>query len=468
MVRVCLVFFVLGMLLLESAMGQRRVVPQGGVTSGRAALNALWRNPVFQKELVGSYGIKADIEPGFTEEERVYHDEIVNLMQDDPDQAIAALKEITAIEGVSPRFEFLLGNVYFQEDEKALAIEHLLKAIDAFPTYREAHKILGTLYVDAERPRDAITHFTKAIGLGAASHVLYGLLGFAFVGTERFVEAESAFRMALILSPSGPQSTNWKQGLAQALYNQEKFDEMVSLMGNMIAEKPSERLLWEMQASAYLRDEQYLEAAKNYEMMDALGMGSPELSKQAALIYAQEGLYDLAADTYLRAYRNGTAGEVEGPLQAAEILMDREAMDQARRLLTEVRAMAGSDLEDKDMAKLLRLEAKMSETEGELEGARDLLVRVVDLDPIDGKSLIMLGGIYQALGEMEKAGFQYGRAANLEEFEAEAKTRHAELLVADGQFAEAIPLLKRAQEIDPKVAVGKFLEDLEDYVKRRR
>ena len=45
----------------------------------------------------------------------------------------------------------------------------------------------------------------------------------------------------------------------------------------------------------------------------------------------------------------------------------------------------------------------------------------MELDPLDGSSLIMLGQYYGRIGEAEKAYFKYERAANVEEFEANAK-----------------------------------------------
>ena len=61
----------------------------------------------------------------------------------------------------------------------------------------------------------------------------------------------------------------------------------------------------------------------------------------------------------------------------------------------------------------------------------------------------------------EKAAFYYERAASLEDFEAEAKVRHAQLLVGQSRYQEALPLLRRAQNLNPRDSVQEYLDQVE-------
>ena len=54
---------------------------------------------------------------------------------------------------------------------------------------------------------------------------------------------------------------------------------------------------------------------------------------------------------------------------------------------------------------------------------------------------------YQGAGENEKAILRYEQAAGSPKFAAEAKVLHAQLLVQQDRFADALPLLRQAQEI---------------------
>ena len=65
-------------------------------------------------------------------------------------------------------------------------------------------------------------------------------------------------------------------------------------------------------------------------------------------------------------------------------------------------------------------------------------------------------------GEPEKAIFRFEQAAEREQFAAEAKVLHAQVLTNEGRFAEAVPLLQAAQSINRRDDVQKLL----DYVER--
>lgn len=64
-------------------------------------------------------------------------------------------------------------------------------------------------------------------------------------------------------------------------------------------------------------------------------------------------------------------------------------------------------------------------------------------------------------GQPERAILWYERAEGLEEHEAEASLRHGQLLVELGRAAEALPLLKRVQELKPRADVARYLEQVE-------
>ncbi|NBS84707.1 MAG: hypothetical protein EBS59_08490 [Verrucomicrobia bacterium] len=55
----------------------------------------------------------------------------------------------------------------------------------------------------------------------------------------------------------------------------------------------------------------------------------------------------------------------------------------------------------------------------------------------------------------------------MEQFEADAKVRHAQVLVTSGKYEEAVPLLKRAQEIKARESIARYLEQIERLLKTR-
>jgi tetratricopeptide (TPR) repeat protein len=435
-----------------------------------------WDDPEFQKRIVGAFGINSRVEPLPTPEEESYLSEVIPLIEKEPEQAAASLQEALVrtpediagnVPEVSARFDFILANIRFQQGRLSDAARSFREAIRKFPDYMTAHKQLGIIFVKAGRYPDGIPHLTKAIQLGLTEPAAYGLLGSAYFGTGQFVAAEGAFRNAILLDPALPA---WKLGLIQALFSLERYSDVVALAGSMIKEKPDDDKLWLIQANAYVGNKQMLEAAANYELLDGMGKLPANEQNTLAAIYVNEGLLGLAADTYLKAYEKVPDGNVEGPLRAVEILMARDGANEASRLLTRVKESAPSDLPADARHRLMRIEAKIHLSSGRSGEAEHVLKTLIDEDPLDGEARLMLGKYYEELPEPEndKALALYEEAASLESFEAEAKVKSARLLARLQRYEDAIPLLKRAQELKPQDYVADFLEKLEEHVRNRR
>lgn len=439
----------------------------GSLAHAARPLPNLWENPVFQKHLLGSFGINSEIEPAYSSDnEAADYEQIAKIMQTDMEAALKALQQLANLPKASARVDFAIGNLLFQKDRRVEAEAWFKRAIGKFPNYRQAHNNLAILYVQSANHAKAAEHFTEAIRLGSSDGTTYGLLGVAYLGLENFLSAEGAFRSAMILRP---EVKDWEMGLIQALLRQEKWPEIISILNRLIEAKPDDATLWELQAGAYLGQKNTLAAAANYEIMDKLGKLSADQLSTLGDIYINEGMLDVAADAYLRAFEKaGAAAGIERPLRAADILLGREGYDAARDLVQKVRKVTATSLKPEESRRLLKVEAKINLAEGREDEAAKSLMEIVTLDPLDGDSLILLGQYFQAKNEPEKAIARFEQAAAVPEFEQTAKVRHAQLLVSRGKYADAIPLLKRAQEVKPSEGVGRFLEDLERFMKNRR
>ena len=96
-----------------------------------------------------------------------------------------------------------------------------------------------------------------------------------------------------------------------------------------------------------------------------------------------------------------------------------------------------------------------------------ILEEIVSIDPLDGEALILLGQYNGRAGDAAKAIMLYERAAKLEKFEADAKVRHAQLLVGQGKYAEALPLLRSAQQVKPRENIQQYMEQVERVARGR-
>jgi len=432
----------------------------------------LWGDPEFQKRFLGSYGTNAELEPRVTVVEREKMEVVLERMQEsDVEGAIAELEEIlkpptrkgeTAASAV---FDFTLGNIYFQQEELDKAAKWYRSALDKFPSFRRALKNLGLIQVRQGEFSEAIGALSRVIELGGGDGLTYGLLGYSYSSTGAYVPAESAYRNAVLLEPD---VLDWKLGLTMSVLKQQRYGEAATLCGDLLELYPERTDYWLLQANAYIGLGKPLDAAENFEIVRRMGKSTAQSLRTLGDIYVNEGLWDLAAERYAEAVEMDPERSPGGALRNIEILAQRGAVPEARALLATVKTVHRGRLDDEDRKRLLKLEARMAVAEGEGSEAAGVLEEIVALDPLDGEALILLGQHYSRLDEPEQAMFYYERAEGLEEYEAEAKIRHAQLLVGMSRYAEAVPLLKRAQELDPRDDVARFLEQIERVARAGR
>jgi tetratricopeptide (TPR) repeat protein len=425
----------------------------------------LWKEPEFRKQLLASYGTDAEVEPRVTPEERDLLQKVYDVLAKDAGAATKLLEGATKNDS-SARLDFTLGTLYFQSDRLPDAEKRFKLAIAKFPNFRRAHRSLALLHMRNGDNPAAIQAFTKVIELGGTDALTYGLLGFSYAAQEDYLSAESAYRMAALLQP---QAADWKIGLTRCVLKQQKFGEAVVLLGDLIEKNPGRSEFWLLQANAYVGLKQPLKAAENYEFLARMGKLSPASLNTLGDIYANEGLYDLATTAYRRGLdaEAGPAAVAAG-LRAAEIFAARGALPQAALILEKLKAVTGDKLSEAEQRRLYKLEARVALHAGRSAEAAKVLEQIVALDPLDGEALLLLGQHYARSKEPERAIFYYERASGIEAYEVTARLRHAQVLVGQGKLAEALPLLRRVQELKPQDDVGRYLEQVERLARTKR
>lgn len=428
-------------------------------------LEAIWKDPTFKKQFVAGYGVDSEIEPRVTPDEVKILDKVRPLMASDLPKAADTLRKAMKPD-CSAILDFDLGGILFQQEQLDGALQCYRTAVGKFPAFRRAWKSLGMLYARNENFDAAIEAFTKMIVLGGADAYSYGLLGIAYASKQDYQASEAAFRNALLLQP---ENTQWRLGLTRSVFKQQKFEDAAALLDVLIERYPDKAEFWVLQAHTFIGMKQPLKAASNFEAVDLMGKATVENLQTLGDIYVTENLMDLAERAYLRAIDADLQQPAARPLRAAEVLAARGATPQATKLAAKVRLVFEPAMEDADRKKLLKLEVRLSMADGSGdEKAAGVLEEVVKLDPLDGDALLMLGQYHARHNEPDRAIFYYERAESLEAFEVNAKVRHAQLLVGLGRYADAIPLLRRAQELKAREDVARYLEQIERLAKSKR
>jgi tetratricopeptide (TPR) repeat protein len=410
-------------------------------------LEAIFKDPTFKKQFIAGYGVNSEIEPRVTPDEVKILDKVRPLMASDLPKAAETLRKAMKPDG-SAMLDFNLGGILFQQDQLDGALQCYRTAVGKFPAFRRAWKNLGQIYARNENFDAAIEAFTRMIELGGADAYAYGLLGFAYASKQDYQAAEAAYRNALLLQPD---NTQWRLGLTRSVFKQDKFQDAAALLDVLIGRYPDKAEFWVLQAQTFIGMKQNLKAASNFEAVDLLGKATVDNLQTLGDIYVTENLMDLAEHAYRRAVDADPKQPASRPIRAVEVLAARGANAQATRLLARVRELFEPAMEDADKKKLLKLDARLAMAEGSDDSkAASVLEEIVKLDPLDGDALLMLGQYQARHNEPDRAIFYFERAESLEAFEVNARIRHAQTLVNLSRYGEAIPLLRRAQELKPR------------------
>ncbi|MFL2909610.1 MAG: hypothetical protein ACJZ70_03625 [Limisphaerales bacterium] len=140
-------------------------------------------------------------------------------------------------------------------------------------------------------------------------------------------------------------------------------------------------------------------------------------------------------------------------------------LEYAAALLKSIREVRKVDFEEKDQLKVLQLEARLLFAKGNEDSAVSILEKIVEKDPLDGESVLILADYYGRNENLEKAELFYQRAAQLDDFEVRAKIAHAQFHVLRDAYHKALPLLREAQLKRPRNNVQRYLDKVEKLAK---
>lgn len=428
-------------------------------------LALIWNDPGFQKSFIGGYGINPEVEPRISQDDMALLELVRQLMAEELPAAQTLLRESVAAES-SAVLDLTLGGVLFQQDKLDDALASYRNAVAKFPNFRRAYRSIGLICTRKGQYEGAIAAFTKMIELGGADAYSYGLLGFCHSARQDYQPSEAAYRNALLLQP---ENVEWRLGLTRTVFKQAKYEDAASLLDVLIASFPDKAEFWLLQAHTYLGLKQPMKAAVNLEALEALGKSTVDSLSTLGDIYITEGLPDLALRAYDRAIEVSPSQPPTRAVRAAEVLAARGGPAQAKVLLAHVMSNWGSELSDADKRKVLKLQARlaMNSGGGDSETAA-ILEQVIELDPLDGEALMLLGQHYNRAGQPDRSILYYERAARIDAFAAPAKVKIAQVFVGQARFSEALPLLRDAQALKPRDDIARYIEQVERASRSKR
>ncbi|HEY1082966.1 MAG TPA: tetratricopeptide repeat protein [Prosthecobacter sp.] len=441
-------------------------LPQLQAASARQAPYALqmWNDPAFARYFVGTYGNIPDVEPTLKDADREILQQLLPLMAK-PADAIQFLSKVVGKDS-NAIFDFQVASLYLDAGMLEPSEKWFLSALTKAPAFRRAWRGLGMAQVKSMKWKDAVASLGKAIGLGIQDGPTYGLLGYALLTMDRASSAESAYRQALMFEPD---SLDWKMGLVRAQLKQLKAAEAAALCDEILRDHPDRVELLGLQAEAYLAMKETGKATETLEILVRGGQAKGEDMKRLGDIYLATSEPALALSAYSRWMQREDrkpAEDVPQVVMAAENLSAQNALPEASLLLAQAKKVSANSLPKEVEAKMLKVEARLQMSAGKGEAAAPILQRVVELNPLDGSALMLLGQHFSEAKDTVKATAYYERATKIKETEPDALIRLAQMNIADGKLADALPMLKKSNDLKPRDGVQKLIQDLEKFLKK--
>lgn len=432
----------------------------------------LWNNPDFVDRFLGSYGFRTEVEPKITESEATLFQELVQLIQTDQTPlAITRLEAYIANNTTeeskpSPALIFTLGNMLLQENQLDRAITAYRQAIKEFPNFLRAYKNLGLALIQKGDFEQATGVIVKSIELGEANGDTFGLLGYCYLNQGDYGPALEAYRQATLLNPANKE---WFVGKAEALMRTEMYREAISIFEYLIELDGTKDAYYTSMANARISLGEPMEAAKLLEII--FRTSNPGISVLNLLgdIYLNNLMPGLAVRPYLAAF------EAEGTVNAARIvrttraLMQRSFYSEAETYLDRAEAhLEERGLMESSQSDLLNLRAEMALGQGQSSEAARILEEVIELEPMNGNALLLLGNYYFREGDYEEADYYYDRASTIDAVAVDALIQSARLNVQRKDYQAAIERLQDAQALEYQRNVQEYLEAVESVYDRTR
>lgn len=444
-----------------------------------------FRDPEWRASFLGSYGFLADVEPAIDSEERESLREILRLMENSGTAAAANQLQATITAESSSALRFVLGNLHFQNGDRARAKANYQAAIDKHSDFLRAHQNLGLLLVQDRDYASARQHLSRAIELGAREGRILGLLGFVNMRLGDRFGAEAAYRDAIAQEPG---QIDWKLGLAQVLSEMDDYDALLRLLDTLLQDRPGEPQLWMLKANAHVSRKELVQAAAALEIARTLDEPSTQLRKLLSDIYMQLELYQDAEAVVTEIIRSDDYPQtVDDALRAIRLFFQTGNYANAERLLNSVQQRFAAELSPDETLDCLTLTAKIQSIQGNRHQAAETFREIIRRDRTRGDALLELANFHwdeaqnpssskpaetsptaqdTAADDPEthraKALEYLREAAAFPASKFDALLQHAQFLVQQTAFPEAAEKLREALKIKDQPRVRRFLNQVEE------
>ena len=202
--------------------------------------------------------------------------------------AVTQLQEIVRLDPSDSESAIWLARLYRLSNQHDQAAQVLRGVLARDPENEGAVQQLTQLLLDENKPDEAIV-LLQQILQSAPTAGLYDQLGDSYMQLQDPARAEQAYRHAVEMEPD---QSNHHQGLAQSLFDQEKYSEALAEYQKLAEMEPDEPDHYLKLSEIYRQLHQLDKAEQQVLHAKELAPGSLEVIYSEATIYESEGRYD--------------------------------------------------------------------------------------------------------------------------------------------------------------------------------
>ena len=398
-----------------------------------------------------SYNFLKEREPEMTDDEYALYERVIPMAKDRPEFALRILETMVADEKEeSAAFEFALANVYYTQDRHADAEAHFRKAIERYPQYQRAWLSLGTLYYVTSRFEQAVDCYGRAIALGDREAQTLGLLGYSLYSTGNPLAAEMAYMQAMAADPKNP---DWIGAVINLLIDNREYTRAEPLARRLVVLRPRESGSWNLLAGVLAALGRKPDACAQLELASTLGVVDADGVALLGDLYFEQGFVAEASEVYKRLAQLSPAIGLARQLTCVQASIAEGRVGEAARAFASIPAPQ----EGEDRARYLQVRAQVRIAEADTPAARQDLLEVLALEPLNGWALVTLGDSYKDEGDDTRAEFYFGEATRVAEFAYRAHLELANACLRARRFAASVTHLEAALALEKSPELQRHL-----------
>lgn len=413
-------------------------------------------DPYFRDLVRAQFATHPEHEPRLNRsEQRFFQEELLPLLDEDPEAALDRTRAFLERESSSALY-FVLGNLLLQRGDFRDAEASFREALRLHPGFLRARRSLALSLFQQERYGEARPELLALLRRGLSDDQIYGLLAHTWMVDQQYGSALRAYENARMFRP---ESIDLRRGEIQCLLALGRYREARALLDELIELVPDEPVYRKLRANTWLMAEQPLEAAADLDAARRLNGADARALLLLGNLYLQANLVRPALESYKLAlvvdHRQLDFDEKFRPLR---YLMERRQWSEAATYLGNFRDSHLEALSEDDFQRLEIADAQINLATGDDTGAVTILENVLERDPLNGLSLLLLGQYHQEQEDHDRAITYLTRASRIQETRREALLRLSAVHLSRQEYTAAIDALVSAQQIQYSRAIERHLQ----------